>query len=82
MVLFGGLITVPFWGYRNTPLAMLEIMMSDLPRVAYGKEQILEKEVKEAERKMEEMKKTKRKGLGLNLANAITPKERVLPIKQ
>lgn len=82
MVLFGGLITVPFWGYRNTPLAMLEIMMSDLPRVAYGKEQILEKEVKEAERKMEEMKKAKRKGLGLNLANAITPKERVLPIKQ
>ena len=61
---------------------MLEIMMSDLPRVAYGKEQILEKEVKEAERKMEEMKKAKRKGLGLNLANAITPKERVLPIKQ
>lgn len=61
---------------------MLDVMMSDLPRVAYGKEQILEKEVKEAEKKMEEMKKTERKGLGLILSNAITPKEKIMPVKQ
>ena len=35
MVLFWGLITIPDWGYINTPCAMLELMMSDLPHIMY-----------------------------------------------
>jgi len=34
-VLFGGLITIPFWGYLNTPVALMEVMISDLPHVMY-----------------------------------------------
>lgn len=35
LTLFGGLITIPFWGYLNTPIALLEVMLSDLPHVMY-----------------------------------------------
>lgn len=34
-MLFGGLITIPLWGYLNTPLALMEVMVSDLPHVMY-----------------------------------------------
>jgi hypothetical protein len=30
------LVTVPFWGYQTTPLALLEVMMADLPHVQYN----------------------------------------------
>ena len=34
-MLFGGLLTIPFWGYLNTPVALMEVMISDLPHVMY-----------------------------------------------
>ena len=36
VVLFGGLITIPFWGYRTTPIALMDIMVADLPHVQYN----------------------------------------------
>jgi hypothetical protein len=36
LVLFGGLITIPFWGYLNTPVAYLDVMMADLPHIQYN----------------------------------------------
>jgi hypothetical protein len=36
LVLFGGLITIPFWGYLITPIAYMEVMMSDLPHIQYN----------------------------------------------
>lgn len=36
LVLFGGIITIPFWGYLTTPLALMEVMMADLPHVQYN----------------------------------------------
>lgn len=38
LVLFGGLITIPFWGYRNLSCAYIDIMLSDMPRIEYRKE--------------------------------------------
>ena len=35
-MLFGGLITIPFWGYLNTPVAYLDVMMADLPHIQYN----------------------------------------------
>ena len=36
LVLLGGLITIPFWGYLNTPVAYLDVMMADLPHIQYN----------------------------------------------
>ena len=35
-MLLGGLITIPFWGYLNTPVAYLDVMMADLPHIQYN----------------------------------------------
>ena len=73
LVLFGGLITVPFWGYRNTPLALIDLMLSDMPRVEYGKEKLTKRdfdETKVRQAKMEERIK-KQGGLGINFAKQI-----------
>lgn len=29
------MITIPFWGYLNTPIALMDVMMADLPHVMY-----------------------------------------------
>ena len=34
-MLFGGLITLPMWGYYHTSNAMLELMMCDTPHIQY-----------------------------------------------
>lgn len=36
LVLFGGIITIPFWGYLNTPIALMDVMIADLPHVLYS----------------------------------------------
>lgn len=36
LTLFGGLITIPFWGYLNTPVAYLDVMLADLPHIQYN----------------------------------------------
>jgi hypothetical protein len=35
-VLFGGLVTIPFWGYLNSPIAYMNVMMADLPHIQYN----------------------------------------------
>lgn len=71
-----GVITIPFWGYRNTPLAMLDIMMSDLPRVEYGKgDKITSFDLRRAEEKSKEIaNRVKKGGLGANLSNMVNAK--------
>lgn len=73
LVLFGGLITVPFWGYRTTPLAMIDLMLSDLPRVEYGKDRITQQDIQEAKEKNIQLQERlkKGKGIGANLNNQI-----------
>lgn len=36
LVLLGGFITIQFWGYLNTPIAMMDVMIADLPHVQYS----------------------------------------------
>ena len=57
LVLLGGLWTIPFWLYRNTPLAIIDVMISDLPRVQYGEEKVLTEEIKEAKNRTRELQK-------------------------
>ena len=72
LVLFGGLITIPFWGYLNAPVALLEVMMSDLPHVMYHPNKPLSKEEEENRRIVSRhmndvIKKEGISALGLNL---------------
>ena len=71
LVLFGGLITVPFWGYRNTPIALLDVMMSDLPHVMYHPPKPTHEEEENRVIVMRDMRKKIKKdglaGVGLNL---------------
>lgn len=72
MVLFGGLITIPFWGYRSLPIAMTELMLTDLPHIKYhNKETYTEEEQKMLiDISQDRQKKIKEGGLaamGLNL---------------
>lgn len=70
--LFCGLITIPFWGYRNTSMAMLDVMISDLPHVEYRKEKILESDIEEAKKRTEQIQtRVKSSGLGKKLSNKV-----------
>ena len=65
MVLFGGLITIPYWGYRTTPIALLEVMIADLPHVMYHyKEKFTEEQIENRRIVSKDMQNTiKKKGL-------------------
>lgn len=39
LTIFGGLITIPFWGYLTTPIALMDVMIADLPHVQYNYKQ-------------------------------------------
>ena len=73
MIIFGGIITVPFWGYRTIPLAMIDLMLSDLPRVEYGEGKITQRDIQETkERNARLQERLKRGGgIGVNLNNKI-----------
>lgn len=71
-MLFGGLITIPYWGYRNLSLAMTEIMLSDLPHIKYHNKETYTQEQQQmiTDLSRDRQKKIKQNGLsgiGLNL---------------
>jgi len=71
-VLFGGLITIPYWGYRNLSVAMTEIMLSDLPHIKYHNKETYTQEQQQmiTDLSRDRQKKIKQNGLagiGLNL---------------
>lgn len=74
--MFGGLLTIPNWGYECTPIAELDVMMSDLPHVMYHPKQNYSEEYKEATKILrDDVKKKVRRGglaaaLGLDLSSA------------
>lgn len=75
LVLLGGLITIPFWGYRNLSLAYMDVMMADCPRVAYGEQKVTKKDIEDAKKRTEELReKTKKNGLGVSLKNLVNSK--------
>lgn len=73
-MLFGGLITVPFWGYRTIPLATIDVMLADSPRVEYGDGNKITKEdienARERDNKLKERLKSNG-GIGANLSNQV-----------
>ena len=77
LVLFGGLITIPFWGYLNTPVAYLDVMMSDLPHIQYNYKKVATREQEEdmllISRKMQEDVKLKglKKAANIKLNDAL-----------
>ena len=60
--------------YRNIPLAMIDLMLSDLPRVEFGKERITQEDIKEARLKDKLLQERLKKGggIGANLKNKIS----------
>lgn len=65
LVLLGGLITVPFWGYRTTPLATIDLMLADLPRVEYGSDKITKADIEEAKERNVLLQERLKKGGGI-----------------
>ena len=74
LVLFGGLITIPFWTYNHTPAALIEVMLADLPRVEYiDPDKVTKEDIEEATRKTKAMQeRVKSRGLGASLGNRIS----------
>ena len=71
-MLFGGLITIPYWGYRNLSLAMTEIMLSDLPHIKYNNKETYTQEYQQmltdlSRDRQNKIKKHGLAGIGLNL---------------
>jgi hypothetical protein len=59
--------------YRNLPLALIDMMLTDLPRVEFGEEKITQEDIKEArikDQKLQERLKTGG-GIGANLKNKV-----------
>ena len=73
LILFGGLITIPFWTYNHTPSAVIEVMMADLPRVEYiNPDKVTKEDIEEATRKSKAaQQRVKAHGLGANLGNRL-----------
>ncbi len=72
LILFGGLITIPFWGYRTTSMASIDVMLADLPRVEYGQEKITPADIRKAEERQRELvNRIKTAGIGAKLSNAV-----------
>lgn len=65
-------MTIPFWVYDHTPVAVIEVMMADLPRVEYiDPDKITKEDVEEAQRKTKALQSRKTGGIGANLGNRI-----------
>jgi hypothetical protein len=72
LILLGGIITIPYWGYLNTPIALMDVMIADLPHVMYNYKEKITKEKEEncmiiANEEMKKIKQGGLKSLGLNL---------------
>lgn len=66
------------WGYRNTPVALLEVMLSDLPRVVYNSGKITDNDIKEAEDRTKNLReRVKKHGLGINFSNKVNTNDYV-----
>jgi hypothetical protein len=74
LILFGGLITVPFWMYRKLPLALIDLMLTDQPRVEFGEEKITKADIEEAKIREQRMKEriSKGNGIGLSMKNIVS----------
>lgn len=59
--------------YDHTPMALIDIMLADLPRVEYtDNEKITKEDIDEANRKTEEIqKRVKERGLGISIKNKV-----------
>lgn len=70
MVLFGGLITIPFWCYRSLSIAYTDVMVADLPHVLYNtKERITDEDVQKANELHKKLQERKKNGVGLGLGS-------------
>lgn len=71
--MFGGLITIPFWCYKNTPIAIIDVMLADLPRVEYtDPDKVTQKDIDRAQEKTNKItERVKKHGLGVHLSNQI-----------
>ena len=70
LVLFGGLITIPFWGYRSLSIAYTDVMVADLPHVLYNtKERITDEDVQKANELHKQLQERKKNGVGLGLGS-------------
>lgn len=71
--LFGGLVIIPFWVYDHTPIAVMEVMMADLPRVEYiDPDKITKQDLEEAKRKTIALQeRVKKNGLGADLSKRL-----------
>jgi hypothetical protein len=70
--LFGGLITIPFWGYLTTSIALMDVMLADLPHIQYHPKDNMTKQQEDdlmllTKNEQEKIKKGGLAGLGLNL---------------
>lgn len=82
LVLFGGLVTVPFWGYRKLSIAYTDVMMADLPHVLYNeKERISDDDIEQANELHKQLQERQEKGFNLaqrfNINNDIDAQEYV-----
>jgi len=77
-MLFGGLITIPFWVYDHMPAAVIDVMLADLPRVEYfDPDKVTEEDIQKAEEKSKRIaERTKARGLGVKLSNMVGPQDR------
>jgi hypothetical protein len=72
LVLFGGLITIPYWGYLTTPIALMDVMIADLPHIQYNPKDNMTKQQEDdlmllTKKEQEKIKKGGLAELGLNL---------------
>ena len=70
LVLFGGLITIPFWGYRSLSIAYTDVMVADLPHVLYNtKERIADEDIQKGNELHKQLQERKKNGVGLGLGS-------------
>lgn len=74
LIAFCGLLTVPFWIYRQLPLALIDLMLTDLPRVEFGEEKITKADIEDAKERDKLMQERLKKGggIGANLKNKVS----------
>jgi hypothetical protein len=74
LIAFCGLLTVPFWMYRQLPLALIDLMLTDLPRVEFGEEKITTADIEEAKIRDKKMKERIKNGnrIGLSMKNLVS----------
>ena len=59
--------------YRNLPIAYIDLMLTDLPRVEYGEGRITEEDIREAKIKDQQIQERMKsgKGIGANFKNRV-----------